>query len=33
VAIEHQGLSGRDAVDAVKKTWSDAFDRLSGLLS
>jgi len=33
VAIEHQGLSDRSAADAVKKTWSDAFDRLGDLLS
>jgi hypothetical protein len=33
VAIEHQGLSGRAAVEAAKKRWSDAFDRLSGLFS
>jgi hypothetical protein len=33
VAIEHQGLSGRSAADSVKRSWSDALDRLGGLLS
>ena len=33
VAIEHQGLSGRSSVEAIKKTWSEAFDRLGALLS
>ena len=33
VAVEHQGLSGRSAMDAMKKTWSEALDRLAELLS
>jgi uncharacterized protein YndB with AHSA1/START domain len=33
VAIEHQGLSGRPAADAMKEAWSEAFDRLSDWFS
>ena len=33
VAVEHQGLADRPASEAVKKAWSEAFDRLGELLS
>ena len=32
VAIEHQGLPDRAAADAMKRAWSEAFDRLNGFL-
>jgi hypothetical protein len=33
VAVAHQKLSGRSAADAMKKAWSEHFDRLGQLLS
>jgi hypothetical protein len=33
VAIQHQKLADRAAVDATKKAWTERFDRLSGILS
>jgi uncharacterized protein YndB with AHSA1/START domain len=33
VAIQHQKLPDRSAADAMKRTWSDHFDRLGQLLS
>jgi len=33
VAIEHQKLAGRSAIDAVKKTWAESFDRLAPIVS
>jgi len=33
VAVAHQKLPHRSAADAMKKAWSEHFDRLSQLLS
>ena len=33
VAIQHQKLPGKSAADAMKKAWTEHFDRLGQLLS
>jgi len=33
VAVAHQKLPNRSAADAMKKVWSERFDRLGQLLS
>lgn len=33
VAVEHQGLADRSASEAMKRAWSEAFERLGGLFS
>jgi len=33
VAVQHQKLPDRSAADAMKRAWSDHFDRLGQLLS
>jgi hypothetical protein len=33
VAVVHQKLPNRSAIDATKKTWAEHFDRLAQLLA